>query len=426
MRDDSPKPNRLAKRAETMKRHSQMVCRVFQIKVQENKLSSRQKEAFERLFLEAKWFKNHILNWSSIEGNSLSKFNCNIRSVTKKDKDMNDVEVDLLHLRSAVRQAIHQQLIANTKTLSTLKKKGIQNPGRLKFSKEETCIPLKAHKTAYEIKGQNKVKLTGIPGLVRVNGMDQFFNSKGIEYANAKILKKASGYYIQITCYFPKTESKPKKQFENKIIGVDFGCSTSFTTSEGEKISVLIPESERLKRLQKGLSRKVKGSKSWIRNKTKIKKAYEKITNQKADLTNKLVHQLTTENETVVIQDEQLQKWHSNGHGKKVQQSILGRVKAKLKLKSNVVVLDRFIPTTKLCSNCGKIHDEMKLSDRTFKCECGCNEDRDVNAAKNMVWLFENNVGVGRTKVTRVEIESLISNVIRDQVRSMKPEDSTL
>ena len=68
----------------------------------------------------------------------------------------------------------------------------------------------------------------------------------------------------------------------------------------------------------------------------------------------------------------------------------------------------------------------MKLSDRTFKCECGCNEGRDVHAAKNMVWLFENNVGVGRTKVTRVEIESLISNVIRDQVRSMKPEDSTL
>ena len=66
----------------------------------------------------------------------------------------------------------------------------------------------------------------------------------------------------------------------------------------------------------------------------------------------------------------------------------MGLVKSKLQSYPNVVVLDRFIPTTKFCSKCGKKHNEMKLWDRTFKCDCGIETDRDIHAAQNMLDIF--------------------------------------
>ena len=98
-----------------------------------------------------------------------------------------------------------------------------------------------------------------------------------------------------------------------------------------------------------------------------------------------------------------------------MQHSVMGSVKAKLKGLSKTVVLDRSLPTTKLCSRCGRFHDEMKLWDRTFSCSCGIEMDRDVHAAKNMVWFYENNVGVGRTDLKRVEMEALVDSVLKTE-----------
>lgn len=96
-----------------------------------------------------------------------------------------------------------------------------------------------------------------------------------------------------------------------------------------------------------------------------------------------------------------------------MQHSILGRVKSKLKQLPKTVVLDKSIPTTKLCSQCGEFHDEMNVWNRTFKCDCGVEMDRDIHAAKNMVWFYENNVGVGRTNVKRVEMKALVSSALK-------------
>ena len=57
----------------------------------------------------------------------------------------------------------------------------------------------------------------------------------------------------------------------------------------------------------------------------------------------------------------------------------------------------------------------MKLWDRTFSCSCGIEMDRDVHAAKNMVWFYENNVGVGRTDLKRVEMEALVNSVLKTE-----------
>ena len=85
------------------------------------------------------------------------------------------------------------------------------------------------------------------------------------------------------------------------------------------------------------------------------------------------------------MQDEQIAGWHKGLFGKQVQHSCLGTVKAKLKMLPQTVVLDKCIPTTKLCPKCRTVNQHITLADRTFVCDCGYQEDRDVHSAKNMI-----------------------------------------
>lgn len=424
----------------TIVRHKSMFIKTFDVKIQMNKVCKAQKEALETIFLEQKWYKNYILNWSEQKDengnycNRITKFDTKINTITKKDKDMNDVQIHIKYLTAQSKQSLIARMYANIKTLHTLKTKGFK-VGRLKYSKEETIIDLKQYGISHKIVSSKRVSISGLSGRKKafpVNGLDQFINIPGVEFANARLLHRATGYFIQFVCYIPKENKKQEKI--NKVLGIDFGCSTAFTTSEGEKISALIPESERLKRCQKNMARKQKGSKNWLKEVDKVRKEYQKITNRKNDLANKLVYKFC-QYETVVIQDEQLQSWKKNSHGKAVQHSVLGRVKAKLKLKPNVVILGKSVPTTKLCTKCGAFHDELKVWNRTFQCECGVSEDRDIHAAKNMVWFYENKVGVERTNFKRVEMEALVSkalsfgpekSICESQLLSEKHEDSSL
>ena len=203
-----------------------------------------------------------------------------------------------------------------------------------------------------------------------------------------------------------------KKETNKKVLGIDFGCETTFTTSEGEKINATIQESERIKRLSQKLNRRQKkGSKNWWRTVRLLRKEYQKLTNQKNDLANKIIAKFN-EYEKIIIQDEQLKNWHKNGHGKAVQHSVLGRVKSKLLENPKTAVLSKNCPTTKLCTKCGEFHDELKVWNRTFKCDCGIEMDRDIHAAKNMVWFYKNNVGVERTNFKRVEMKALVDSVL--------------
>ena len=269
------------------------------------------------------------------------------------------------------------------------------------------------------------MKIAGIHKPIRVNGLRQFLNIPDIEIANARLLKRGTGYYIQIVVYVPKENKQAKI---NETIGIDFGCQTSLTLSNGKKINIKVPESERLKRLQRVQSKKQKGSKNFYKAVSKVDKEHQKIVNRRNDLANKVIAELS-QYEHIIIQDEQIKSWHSNKHhSKAVQYSILGRVKSKLKMNPNTIILNRFLPTTKLCTNCGKIHNEIKLWDRIFECDCGIKEDRDIHSANSMIWFYKNKIGLGQTDFKPVEIKPLILKAIcnQNQVRSMKQEDTTL
>ena len=359
------------------------------MKVVEKRLSKKQKNQLEMLFVEAKRFYNHILNLRK-EGTDIFKLKTkDIQKVQILDKDRNKSDYELQYLGSSEKQAILSRLGANFKTCLELLKSGKQSNFEFRFKSEYNNIPLKQYGITHRFDKKNltRIAVQGIFRKLTVRGTKQIPFELNPDFANANLIKKPDGYYIHLTTFIDK-EKLPKRVSNNQELGIDFGCSDTLTFSDGQKVNVQIEESERLKRLQTKLNRH-QTERSNNRNKTinKIRREYQKIINKKKDKTNKICSRLK-KYDLVVIQDEQLSNWHKGIHGKKVQHSCIGTIKAKLQQYTNVVVLDRFIPTTKFCSKCGKKHDELKLWNRTFKCACGIEIDRDTHAAQNMLDIF--------------------------------------
>ena len=396
---------------ETRLKRASQVCRVYRVKVDESRLLAKQREQIKMLFVEAKRFYNHILNWSENEENdifSFSRKDCN--EVNVLDKNKNLITLPLNYLTSSLKDSIHNRLCASIKTISKLKKKGFQtNGGKLKYKSSITSLKFKQNGVTHRIRNSHKIKLQGVSKDIRINGLDQFINQDGIEIADVNLLDTPKGYYISITTFIDKDKVSFDKTKEE--IGIDFGCSNTLNLSNGKKYNVKIEETERLKRLQHKLSKQVKRSNNYNRTKLLIGREYQKINNRKNDLSNKIVGELK-HHKLIVIQDEQLQNWSKNGHGKAITHSILGRLKSKLKLLSQTVVLDKFIPTTKFCSKCGKTH-EVNRWDKSVSC-CGLTENRDIHAAKNMLWialnLFNFEIRLGQTEFKRVEFNKKLKS----------------
>lgn len=396
-------------RKKTREKRKSQVCRIFYIKVEEKKLNKLQKEQIKMCFVEGNRFRNHVIGWSNETNNSVFDFNTTkCKSVLVKNKDGNLEEKPLLFLPASLKQTILNQMCANIKTISTKKKNKIDKiVGRLKFKSELKALNYRqyGYRCSHYIKDSKRIKLQGISGFIHVRGLNQFLHIDGIEYANFKLLNRPNGYYIQVVTYTPK-ENIIKEDSNLHPIGIDFGCRDSFTFSTGEKVSVKIEESERIKRQDKKLKRQIKGSNNYNKTRRIIGKEYQKLTNKKNDATNKFVAKLK-KHKLIVIQNEQLQNWMKNNHGKAVHHSILGRVKTKLKELPQTVILDKMIPTTKLCSKCGNTYD-ITRKNRVFECPyCGETHDRDVHAAENMLWivqtLFKSSVPMGHREIKRVE-----------------------
>ena len=375
------------------------ICRVYTIKIDESRLSKLQKEQLKMLFVEAKWIYNYVLS-------SDDPFNVKIGStIVKKNKDFEDEEVELKYIGSQMKQSVVNKIKNQIKTLSKLKAKG-HKIGQLRYKKEFHSIDLSQHNVTYKL-FKDKVKIQNINGKLKVNGLKQL--NSDMEFANAKLLNTPNGYYIAITTFINKDKVKPKT-YKNERIGVDFGCSTSFTLSNGDKLNCSMQESDILKRLQRKLAKQSKVSKRRQKTIFLIRKEYQKLNNKKNDLANKIVAELSSYNK-VIIQDEQLSTWKIK-HGKKVHHSILGRVKAKLKSKENCIVLNKYYPTSKLCTKCGTYNDDLQLKNRTFVCcNCGHKSDRDIHAANNMLWFYDNIVAMGRSEVKRNELQSIVRTI---------------
>lgn len=265
--------------------------------------------------------------------------------------------------------------------LSARKQKG-HKIGQLKFKSSVNSLDLKQYGVTYKIVG-NKLRIQKVPGWLKVNGTHQL---EGYELSNAKLLRKPDGYYLVVTCY----KEKEQENFQpDTVIGLDMGVKTHITLSDGREINALVEEPESLKRGQRKLARQQKDSNRYRKTRERLQREYQKMNNKKDELANQVTRDLL-EHELVFFQNEQLASWkRRNGYvraGRRLQHSILGRVKAKLSLSDRAVMLAKNKPTTQVCV-CGA-RNKHQLDQRQYFCSsCGYSAARDVHAARNMVRL---------------------------------------
>ena len=377
-------------RRATSARRKAMDCRTYHLKIVQNKLTKGSKESLRLAFLEAKWLRNAALasGWEDF----------NTKTKTVEVKTPSGIEQrELKNLGSQVKQSVISQIRQDIINLSKAKKAG-RNVGKLRFSKQVNSLDLKQSGSTYRIKGQ-KVKIQGIVGRLRLRGVRQI---EGKELANAKLLQKPDGYYLAVTTFAPKEEEQ--QSFKNDKIGLDFGVKTHVTLSDGREFNFSVQENERLKRLQRKLSRQVKGSKNREKTRLLIGKEHQKMVNKRDDLANKFCSDLLKGSEKVFFQDDNLSSWKSSKSlargGKSLQGSILGRIKTRLSNHHRVVKVERFSATTATCV-CG-VKTPHKLGKNWFVCpDCGYTAPRDVHAAQNMI-RFGTPVECGEAPVERI------------------------
>lgn len=240
----------------TRLKRTMQIVKVFECKIVEKRLNKKQKEELEMLFVEGKWFYNHLLNLHKEK--ELREINvCQVKEVNHFNKEHQKINSRLEYILAVQKQAIQARMISNEMTIKRLIKNSLQKHGNLKFKSELNCIPLRQYNQQYSFKSFNKVKIQGISGkiLLKIGNQLQIAD----ELANANLVRKPDGYYLKVTAYINKENFK-EKQKNGKEIGLDFGIKTNITTSEGEKLDVSIEESERLKKLQREMFRKVKES----------------------------------------------------------------------------------------------------------------------------------------------------------------------
>lgn len=148
---------REAKKRTALRRLGQVV-KVYECKIVEKRLNKRQKEQLKMLFVEGKWFYNHVL--SLHQSQKLRALNaCAIKDVSRLDKDRKAQPTHLEYISAAQKQSILARMISNEMTIRSLVKKGLQKHGSLKFKSELTCIPLRKYGQQYVFKSCNKVKI---------------------------------------------------------------------------------------------------------------------------------------------------------------------------------------------------------------------------------------------------------------------------
>ena len=363
----------------TRERHSNMNCRVISAKVQENRLSKAKLEKLYRCFLEGKWLYNAVVATETLTLEDTS-------TVQVKVKDVFETR-EIKNLSSQMKQSVVDSAKTNMSNLSKAKKKGLQ-VGKLQFKKECNEIDLKQFGNTYSIKGKNKISVQKI-GILVVNRLEQI-NLDEVEFANAKLIQKPSGFCIHLTVYSKK---QPQPEISKEVLGLDMGIKDQLTFSNGVKVNFYLEESEQLKGLMRKLNRQTKGSNQYKHTLSRIKRIYEHLNNKKNDVVNKL-NSVLKQNYIICFQDELLSQWKRKkskrkfSFGRKVQHGILGRVKDKLKKNSTNVMLESSVPTTQACPECGCL-TKHSLDKRKYHCNhCGFeNADRDVHSARMMVLL---------------------------------------
>lgn len=363
------------------------------LKVQKVRLEAnrKQKTYFARAAGVARFAYNWALNrWQEDYAKGLKP------NETRLRKELNQVKREKYPWMLKVTKVAPQQAIKN---LGTAYKRFFNKTSAYpRFKKKGRGDSFRAD-NGPTTKGADAVKIIGrkieLPkiGWIKLAERLRFIG----QIKSVVVSRIADHWYASIT--MEVTEPTPTIYENQGIVGVDFGIAMLAILSTGEKIAFVKPYRSLLQKIQRysrELSRKVLNSKNRFKAKQQLSTLHARIANIRKDAIHKLTKYLTTKFKVICIENLNIKGMIKN---RKLSRSIMDcsfyEIRRQLEYKSAwygavLEVADRFFPSSKLCSSCNEKNKELKLSERIWTCTvCGVVHDRDINAAKNLMQLFE-------------------------------------
>jgi putative transposase len=215
---------------------------------------------------------------------------------------------------------------------------------------------------------------------------------EGMSPSTVTVSQDAAGrWFVSLLCDDPGIQPLP---VNGNAVGIDAGLEHLLTLSTGEKITN--PRHERrdraaLARAQRRLAKKEKGSANRARARLKVAKIHARIADRRRDGLHKLTTRLVRENQKIVIEDLTVRNMDKNRKlARAISDAAWSEFRSMLECKAvwygrEVIAVDWWFPSSRLCSACNTLRDKMPLNVRTWTCDCGTTHDRDVNAAHNLL-----------------------------------------
>ena len=263
-----------------------------------------------------------------------------------------------------------------------------------RFKAKDRATPRFAYTTGVFGLIEGDPKALRLPRIGRVHCLEDVTARVG----DARVLRmtvsqRAGRWYAALTV---KRDDKPvTKPPWGGAVGVDLGIKTLATLSDGtviENLHALAASERRLKRAQKALSRKVKGSNRRAKARAKVARLHARVADVRADAINKATTMIARTYSVVCIEDLNVAGMMKNHRlARSVSDASLGEFRRQLEYKTartgaTLHVIDRWYPSSKTCSKCGRVKAKLSLNERVYRCDgCGLTMDRDLNAAVNIL-----------------------------------------
>lgn len=232
------------------------------------------------------------------------------------------------------------------------------------------------------------IKLPKI-GLVKLRRYG-YIPVEGVKINSVTISETAGRWFVSVQV---EEDVVITENQSGSVVGIDLGINCFAVGSDGSRFESpkpLTKSLKKLKRLSRSLSRKQRGSNNRAKANAKLTKLHFRIANQRADFIHKTSHYYASRFASVCIEDLHVAGMLRNRHlSRTISDAGWGEFGRQTAYKTvwrggRVIDVDRWYPSSKLCSACGKKRDKMPLSTRTWTCECGVVHDRDFNASMNI------------------------------------------
>ena len=203
------------------------------------------------------------------------------------------------------------------------------------------------------------------------------------------VVKDAAGRYF--ASFVVQTSDEPLPEATSDV-GIDLGLTHFAVLSDGTKVAApkfLRRAARKLKRRQQDLSRKQRGSNNRKKAVVKVAKAHARVADTRRDWLHKLSTTVVRDNQAIYVEDLCVAGLGRTRLAKSVHDAGWATFTAMLEYKAarygrTFAKVDRFFPSTRMCSDCGRVNEKMALNVRSWTCPCGSTHDRDVNAARNI------------------------------------------